>query len=187
MIEIARLVERCRHGDQLAWEALVRQFQGRVYGLSYHYLRDAEEARDATQEVFIRVYRRLDTFTGEGFLPWLLQLSRNCCVDRLRRLKARPPLTDLPCESGPALPDSRPGPEEAWLTDSRKRLVHRARGEMSENNREMILLKEIQGLNFREISEMLGLPIGTVKSRSNRARLELAQKVLALDPSYGGP
>jgi RNA polymerase sigma-70 factor (ECF subfamily) len=185
--EVATIVERCRRGDALAWEALVRQYQARVYAVAVHYLRDADEARDLAQDVFVKVYRNLDSFTGEGFLPWVLRMARNSAIDRLRRRKARPPSSDLPVDESSNLPAPGPSPEDAWLSDARKRLVHRALGRMSEQNREMILLKEIQGMNLNEIAEMLGVPIGTVKSRSNRARLELARRVVELDPSYGAP
>jgi len=185
--ETAAMVERCRKGDALAWEALVRRFQARVFGIAFHYLRDAEEARDLAQEVFVKVYRNLHGFTGDGFLPWLLRLARNGAIDRLRRRKARPPATDIPADESVDLPAPGPSPEEAWFADTRKQLVYRALGRMSERNRELILLKEIQGLNLNEISEMLGVPVGTVKSRSNRARLELARRVVEIDPSYGTP
>ena len=173
MADEALLIERCRQGDPLAWEALVREYQGRVYATAYHYLRDSEEARDLAQEAFVRVYRQLDKFAGGAFLPWLLRLTRNLCIDRTRRVKARPPASDIPADEAHDLADGGPGPEAAWLTDTRKRLVHRAMGQLSETNREMILLKEIQGLSLPEIAEMLGIPIGTAKSRSNRARIEL--------------
>jgi RNA polymerase sigma-70 factor, ECF subfamily len=185
LADVESIVERCRRGDALAWEALVREYQSRIFAVAHHYLRDAEEARDLAQEVFIKVYRNLDGFTGGGFLPWLLRLARNCAIDRLRRRKARPPASDLAVEEGVQVADDRPGADEVWLADARKRLVHRALGGMSEQNREIILLKEIQGLQIKEIAEMLGLPIGTVKSRSNRARIELARRVLELDPGYG--
>jgi RNA polymerase sigma-70 factor (ECF subfamily) len=185
--DVATIVERCRRGDALAWEALVRRFQARVYAVAYHYLRDADEARDLAQEVFVKVYRGLGSFTGGSFLPWLLRTARNGAIDRLRRRKARPPATDIPIEETSRLPAAGPSPEEAWLTDVRKRLVHQALDRMSDQGREMILLKEIQGLNLREISNLLDLPVGTVKSRSSRARLELARRVVELDPSYGRP
>jgi RNA polymerase sigma-70 factor (ECF subfamily) len=185
--DIEAIVERCREGDPLAWETLVRRHQARVYSVAYHYLRDSEEARDLAQDVFVRVYEKLDTFTGGAFLPWLLRLARNCAVDRLRRKKARPPSSDVSADAGANLADGRRGPEEEWLADARKRLVHAALGRLSEQNREVILLKEIQGLQIQEIAEVLGVPVGTVKSRSNRARIALARKVLELDPSYGVP
>ena len=188
MSDTQTLVERCRQGDDLAWERLVREHQGRVYAVAYHYVRQPDEARDLTQDAFVRVYQKLNSYTGEEFLPWLIRLVRNLCIDHLRRRKARPPISDVPvdeADGGLSIRDRRPDPEEVWLTDTRRRLVYDALRRMTGPDREIILLKEIQGLKFREIAALLQLPIGTVKSRSNRARVELAQQVLKLDPSYG--
>lgn len=185
MLELAPLLERCRSGDALAWEALVRRFQGRVYGLALHYLRNGEEARDVAQDVFIRVYQRLDSFEGGEFLPWLLHVARNAAVDRLRRLRARPPLQDVSIEDGPQLAGSGASPEQASAEGERKRLLYRALGAVGAKHREILILKEIEGLKLEEISSMLGVPVGTLKSRSSRARLELAARVRDLDPSYG--
>ena len=79
--DVAALVERCRRGDGLAWERLVRSCQGRVYGLAYHYRGSVEEARDLTQEVFVRVYQQLGTYKDDGFMAWLLRITRNLCTD----------------------------------------------------------------------------------------------------------
>jgi RNA polymerase sigma-70 factor (ECF subfamily) len=100
-------------------------------------------------------------------------------------MKARPPRSDVPVEDGPQLPDPSPDPEDNWMADQRKRLVYAALAQVSEPNREMILLKEIQGLNLQEIAALLAIPLGTVKSRSNRARLELARAIITLDPTAG--
>ena len=187
-IDDATLVQRCRQGDDLAWEQLVRRCQGRVYGLACHYLGSVEDARDVTQEVFVRAYRQLGTFEGDRLVAWLLRITRNLCIDQLRRRSARPPTETLragePDRTLPAAPG--PDPEQVWLADARKRTVHQAIQRLNDTSREMILLKEIQGLRLDEIARMLGLPIGTVKSRSNRARLELARHVIAIDPSYAG-
>ncbi|MCH7746722.1 MAG: sigma-70 family RNA polymerase sigma factor [Acidobacteria bacterium] len=183
--DVAALVERCRQGDDLAWERLVRSCQGRVYALAYHYLGGVEQARDLTQEVFVRVYQQLGTYKGDGFMAWLLRITRNLCIDQMRRQRARPPAEDLVAEDNEwALPDTAPDPEQSWLRDGKKRLVYDALRRLNGPSREMILLKEIQGLQLKEIAEMLGVPIGTVKSRSNRARVELARQVIAIDPSY---
>jgi RNA polymerase sigma-70 factor (ECF subfamily) len=184
---VAALVERCRRGDDLAWEQLVRSCQGRVYALAYHYLGGVEPARDLTQEVFVRIYQQLRTYEGNGFIAWLLRITRNLCIDQIRRRKARPPAEDLLAEDNEwAMPDTAPDPEQSWLRDGRKRLVYEALRHLNGPSREMILLKDIQGLQLKEIAIMLGLPIGTVKSRSNRARVELARQVIAIDPSYAG-
>lgn len=186
MLDVATLLERCRQGDELAWEALVRQFQGRAYAIACHYMRNAEEARDVAQEIFVRIYERLDTFHGdEAFLPWMLRLSRNACIDALRRRKARPQAADVVIDETVQLPSTAPTPEEAFVARSARELLYRAMDRMSDSDREILMLKEIQGLKVEEIASMLGIPTGTVKSRCNRARLDLAARVRRLDPSYG--
>jgi RNA polymerase sigma-70 factor (ECF subfamily) len=180
-MDIGPLLDRCRQGDELAWEALVRGHQARIYGLAYHYVGSAEEARDLTQDVFIRIYKGLDACTEPGhFVPWTIRIARNACIDHLRRRKARPPSQDLPVDEAWDLAAGGPSPEDDYVADSRRRLVHLALQTLSELSREIILLKDIQGLQFEEIATLLDIPIGTLKSRSNRARLELARKVLAL-------
>lgn len=164
----------------------MRRYQSRVYAVAWHYMRNAEEARDMAQEIFIRIYRRLETFQGgETFLPWMLSLARNACIDRIRERKARPPAQDIPADEGWEIRDSAPTPEEESEASARRRLLYRALEHMNAKSREMILLKEIQGLKLEEISNLLDVPVGTVKSRSNRARLELATTLRQLDPSYG--
>lgn len=180
-VEMQALLAEVRRGDELAWEAFIRTHQGRVFGLAYHYVGQAEDARDVAQDAFVRVYQHLAEIPDEpGLIPWLLAITRNLSIDHLRRRKARPPVWDLPIEDFKHLRASEEGPEEAELRASRKGRVHRALQELSELNREIILLKEIQGLGLEEIAGMLGVPLGTVKSRSNRARLELAEKLVAL-------
>ncbi|MHC4932687.1 MAG: RNA polymerase sigma factor [Planctomycetota bacterium] len=186
MADLATLVERCRRGDDLAWEALVRRFQARIYGLAMHYVRDPEEARDLAQEIFVQVYRKLDTFReNENLVPWMLRVGRNMCIDRLRRIKARPPADDVSLDDGAEIVAPDPTPEDAADATGRRRLLYHALDGMSEKHREVILLKDIQGLKLDEIANLLHEPIGTIKSRSNRARIELASRVRALDPSYG--
>jgi RNA polymerase sigma-70 factor, ECF subfamily len=175
--DLLRLV---RQGDDLAWEAFVRAHQGRVFGLAYHYTTHAEDARDLAQDVFVRIYQHLDRIPdSEGLVPWLVRITRNACIDFLRRRKARPPGWDLPVEVFSDLKDTAPDPLAAHEARRRSEGLHRALRELSNLNREMILLKEIQGLALEEIARLLEVPLGTVKSRSNRARLELADKLAA--------
>ncbi len=186
VVDVTTLIARCRQGDALAWEALVRGYQGRILGLARHYMRDPEEARDVAQEIFIRVYERLDSFQGgEKFVPWMLSLARNCCIDRLRRIKVRTPEHAVPIEDDPQIPAEGPNAEQQAQSGESHELLYAALDKMTETNREIILLKEIQGLKIEEISTILSVPIGTVKSRSNRARNELARRIRILDPSYG--
>lgn len=191
LLDLDTLLERCRQGDDLAWEALVRRYQGRVFGIALHYLRDREEARDTAQDVFVKLYRHFRSAPervpeDQAFLPWLLRLSRNACVDRLRRLKVRRPEgPTVPVDEAVDVAAPEPSLEESMVAGSRRALVYRALGELSEKSREMILLKDIQELKLEEIAELLNVPVGTVKSRSSRARVELATAVRGLDPSYG--
>ena len=185
-LELETLLERCRQGDELAWEALVRQFQARIFGLAYHYLRDREEARDVAQEAFIRIYRNLSGLkAGGNFAAWALRITRNCAIDRLRHLKARPPLDDAQVDEQVLISETYSAPDVEAMMNERQRLLYRALDLMSNVNREMILLKDVQGLRQREIADILSLPLGTVKTRSCRARVELARRILELDPSYG--
>jgi RNA polymerase sigma-70 factor (ECF subfamily) len=184
-IDPEQLLERCRQGDELAWEVLVRQHQGRICAIAYGYVGEQNEALDLAQDIFVRVYERLHTcIEADKFNGWLLSIARNACIDHLRRRKARPPRQDIPAAEMTDLAHGGPTPEDNLISSGRQRLVHRALQKLSEINREIIILKDIQGLPLEEISGMLGLPLGTVKSRSSRARVELAQAVVDLN---GGP
>ncbi len=184
LFDYADLIARCRRGDDLAWEALVRRLQGRVYAIAFHYLRDREEARDTAQDIFIRLYEKLHTVRADKpFLAWVMRLSRNCCIDRLRRLNVRTPAHSVPLEDAPELVVPNPTPEEACLDSARDRLVYRALGTLSDSNREILLLKDIQEMKLVDIAELLSAPLGTIKSRWNRARVELAKAVRMLEPS----
>jgi RNA polymerase sigma-70 factor (ECF subfamily) len=175
------IVERCREGDELAWEAFVRQHQRRVYSLATCYASDADTARDLAQDVFVRLYRTRRQWPGaDVMVPWMIRVARNVCLDHVRARKARPPLADVPADEMTDLASQTPSPEDDYQQASRRALFYRALKKLTGLSREMILLKEIQGLPIEEIASMLRIPLGTVKSRSNRARLELARNVLAL-------
>jgi RNA polymerase sigma-70 factor, ECF subfamily len=181
------LLKRCQQGDELAWEVLVRQQQARICSIAYGYVGDQDEAQDLAQDIFVRLYKRLDSCRdAEKFTSWLISIARNACLDHLRRRKARPPRQDIPAAEMAGLRSSGPTPEENWVRSSRQRLVHRALRQLSEINREIILLKDIQGLPLEEIAGMLELPVGTVKSRSSRARVELARAIVDLGDGPGG-
>jgi RNA polymerase sigma-70 factor (ECF subfamily) len=185
-MDLATLLERCRRGDELAWEAFVRQYQSRVYGIAYHYAGNPDDARDLAQEIFVRLYEKRGRWVApEQFLPWLIRLSRNACIDQLRRRAARPSLTGVSLDQVADVRASGGDPEDVRAAGARKRLLFRALQSLGALSREIILLKDIQGLSLEEAAGVLGVPIGTVKSRSNRARIELAQKVLALDADAG--
>jgi RNA polymerase sigma-70 factor (ECF subfamily) len=186
-MDLSEILRSCRSGDELAWEALVRLHQARVYAIAYHYLGSPEDARDLAQEVFVRIYQNIHLCADEQmFIPWMIRIARNACVDYLRRRKARPPAQDVDVVEATHLASGGRNPEEEWAESSKKRLIYRALRELTDINREIILLKEILGLSLDEIASALKVPLGTVKSRSNRARIELAQKLMALAGEYGG-
>ncbi len=181
-VDLASILARCAAGDALAWEAVVRQFQSRIYSISYHYVGNAEDARDLTQDIFIRIYRNIAScLDAEMFLPWVIRIARNACVDHLRRRNARPHGREVALDDAVGLHAEGKRPDEEYAAASRKNLIHRALAELSLLNREIIILKEIQGLQLNEIADMLHVPLGTIKSRSNRARIELARKVVSMD------
>ena len=185
--QIETLLAQCRAGDEVAWETLVRRFQGRVFAVTLRYFRDREEARDVAQDVFVALYRNLDRVRDDrAFLAWLVRLTRNRCLDRLRRLDARRWDRAVPLEEARELPDTVPGPDERGMMAASRDLIRRALEGLSVASREMIVLKEIRELQLTEIAARLDLPLGTVKSRSHRARRELAEAVRTLDPTAAG-
>ena len=187
-MDLAMLLERCKAGDELAWEALVRQFQARVFGIAFHYTGNTEDARDLAQEIFIRIYRHLDLCGDEGmFVPWMIRISRNASIDHLRRKKARPAPADVAVDEMVHLQAPGLNPEEYSMADARRQVIHLAFRKLTALNREVILLREILELPLEEIASMLKIPLGTVKSRINRARIELAERVRALAAHTGEP
>jgi RNA polymerase sigma-70 factor, ECF subfamily len=180
-MELVDLIERCKQGDDLAWEAFVRQFQRRVYSITSAYTTDRDEAGDMAQDVFLRLFETRNRWApAEAFIPWLVRVARNVCLDRLRRKKARPPAEDMQADEMLDLASGTATPEAELVSTRDRQQVWTALRGLGAISREMILLKEIQGLSLQQIGEMLNLPIGTVKSRSNRARLELAEQVLEI-------
>ncbi len=178
-MDLPQLLSLVRTGDELAWEGFIRTYQRRVFGLAYHYTGNTSDALDLAQDVFVRIYENLGLIPdAEGCQPWILRITRNACIDHLRRRKARPPLWDLPSDEMFDLRSTEQTAEEAHQEEVQKSAVHRALLELTDLNREIILLKEIHGLGIETIATMLQIPVGTVKSRSSRARLELADKLV---------
>ncbi len=180
-MQLDALLERCRQGDELAWEAFVRQYQRRIYSLATCYATDADDARDLAQDIFVRLFRTRKQWAETAvFMPWMIRVARNVCLDRVRARRARPPASDVPADELATLAAASGNPDEDYALATRRRLFYRALQKLTSISREIILLKDIQGLQLEEIATMLHIPLGTAKSRSNRARLELARSVLAL-------
>lgn len=173
------LVERCLGGDDSAWEALVRLHTRRVYGLCYRFTGRDSEAQDLTQDVFLRVFRALGGFrSSEGsFATWLTRLTRNLLIDHYRRTRHE--------RATDSIEDQLPRVEEGFISVNRpdaalagreaSDLLQGALARLSPELRETIILRDLQEMEYREIAEILGIPEGTVKSRLNRGRAELAR------------
>jgi RNA polymerase sigma-70 factor (ECF subfamily) len=173
------LVERCLSGDAGAWEDLVRQHTRRVYGLCYRFTGRDSDAQDLTQDVFLRVFRALGSFrSAEGcFTTWLTRLTRNLLIDHYRRTRNLR-VTDSIEEQLPRVEQgfvavSRPDSQLAGREASE--LLQAALGRLSPELRETIILRDLQEMEYREIAQVLDIPEGTVKSRLNRGRAELAR------------
>lgn len=180
-IDLPVLVNECRAGDPLAWEAFVRQFQGRLYAVASSYVASREEARDIAQEIFVRLYQKRSLWPpAEEFLPWMFRTARNLCIDHLRRAKARPAGVDLSEEVLDGLPSEVRDPEGHAVAASARAAVWQGLKRLTAISREIIVLRDIQGLSLEEVAAVLKIPTGTIKSRSNRARLELARVLTEL-------
>jgi RNA polymerase sigma-70 factor (ECF subfamily) len=152
-----RTLERARRGDPGAFEDLVRTYQGDVWRFAYHFTRDRALADDVTQEAFLRAYRFLKGFRGDSrFTSWLFRIVRNCAMDQIR---ARNVYVE------------RVTPISGTVADPQARVeLHEALGAVSAEHREPFLLVEVFGLSYQEAADVLGVRVGTIKSRMHRAR-----------------
>ncbi len=175
----AQLIEQCLAGEDTAWEDLVKVYTRRVYALCYRFTNSPTEAQDLTQEVFLRVFRTLKSFrVGEGsFLVWLTRLTRNLLIDHYRRSRADR-VTD-------SIEEQRGELEEKMTLSMRtdgmlagreaSEALQAGLAKLSPELREAVILRDVEELEYREIAQTLNVPEGTVKSRLNRGRAELAR------------
>lgn len=184
--ETNALVSRCLQGDSHAWRQIVESQHRRVYSLCYRFTGSAGDAEDLTQDVFLKVYRNLKTFDIErgSFQAWLTSLTRNLLVDHFRRTRTEQTTHSLDTgwddPDGLSSPAERiPGQELDPLQHSIDRelqaLVQRALLQVSPELREVVILRDLKDMDYKEIAEVLRIPEGTVKSRINRGRTELAR------------
>jgi RNA polymerase sigma-70 factor (ECF subfamily) len=182
----ALLVRRCKAGDAGAWEELVRQFHRRIYSICYRFTGSADEAQDLSQEVFIRVYRTLDSYepARASFMTWVATMTRNLLVDHFRKSKhdrqtdsLESSISDEPdaVTLGEQLQDVSAGPDVRLQSRETREMVQRALQRISPELREAVILRDLQDMDYKEIALALKVPEGTVKSRINRGRTELAR------------
>jgi RNA polymerase sigma-70 factor, ECF subfamily len=182
---VAMLVRRCIAGDAVAWEEIVRTYNRRIYNICYRFAGSGDDAEDLTQEVFIKMYRTLTTYdhTKGAFATWVTTITRNLLVDHFRKGKQQR-LTDsidATSEHEDAVPLSEQIQDQSAPPDAHVRsrevgeTVHAALGRLSPELREAVILRDLQDMDYREIATVLKVPEGTVKSRINRGRAELAR------------
>ena len=179
-VEDRQLVDRCLSGDTTAWEEIVRQNSRRIYNLCFRFTGRAEDAEDLSQEAFIRVYRNLGSYHAEqgSLATWICSLTRNLLIDHYRRTRYQrmtDSIDDAEAAPGHDLPSRERGPEQAvWSREVRDQ-VQEALTRLSPELREAVILRDLQDMDYKEIAQALHLPEGTVKSRINRGRIELAR------------
>ena len=174
------LVSRCLGGDEAAWEELVRQHTRQVYGICFRFTNSGQEAQDLTQEVFMRVFRTIKTFrsTEGSFNTWLARVTRNLLIDHYRRSRQER-VTDSIEEQLPMLEEEGAGaavrPDSAVAGREASEILQVTLQKLSPDLREAVILRDLQEMEYREIAQVLSIPEGTVKSRINRGRAELAR------------
>ena len=166
------LVERCRQGDLAAFETIYRAHSGRLYSVACRMLGNPADAEDLLQEIFLAAHRKLDSFRGESALgTWLYRLATNLCLDHLRSRAARTgQLTDA-LDSEPALADA--GSQRLAERTVARMDLERAMAQLPEGCRAAFVLHDVEGLEHREVADVLGIAEGTSKSQVHKARLRL--------------
>lgn len=180
------MVQACLSGDAAAWEEIVRLHNRRIYNICYRFTGSADQADDLAQEVFIKVYRTLSSYDLEkgSFITWLTTLTRNLLVDNFRKsrlqrmsdsLDAQPQSQEEGLPISERLADQGPSPDAHIQSRETQELVQQALTKLSPELREAVILRDLQDMDYRDIAAVLKVPEGTVKSRINRGRTELAR------------
>ena len=178
------LISRARDGDREAFGALVEQYRDNVYRLAYRMCGNAYDADEAAQEAFVAAWRALPNFRGDAkFSTWLYRLTTNAAIDVMRREKRHQTVGDGEMVD---LADDADSPQETVERTEQQEAVQKALATLSEEYREVLLLRYMEELDYAEIAEVLQLPSGTVKSRINRAKAALKTALLKSGNIFGG-
>lgn len=176
-------MERARKGDLDAFNELVIRYQKTAYNVAYRILGDAEAAADAVQDAFLKAFKNIRRFRGGSFKSWMFRIVTNTCYDVLRARKRRPSSSldgmEVELNHTPLGDSGVESPEEYAIRQELNRLIQEAINSLPPEQRVIIVLSDIEGFDYREISETLGIPLGTVKSRLSRARAKVRDLLLA--------
>ena len=192
----AELVARCLNGDDAAWRELVERYSAKVYRIAWHRTYDRAEAEELTQDCFLKVWENLDRYepTEASLLAWIATLSRNLSIDHFRKRRREKGFQFVSDDALVSLLPGSDDPSADAVRRERLRMLLDALAQLPDELAEVVQMRDLDGLDYREIADLLGLPDGTVKSRLNRARVELARIVrerigaapLARGPLFGG-
>ena len=183
---IDALIANCLGGDQIAWEEIVRQHRRKVFNIAYKFTGRHDEAEDLTQDIFLKIFKSLHTFDRRAnFQTWLVSVSRNLCIDHYRSVRKERETIDRDVDPGDLMPVSvEVSPYMALEARDRVSMLREAMTSLPDTLRTAVLLRDIQELTYQEIADQLALPEGTVKSRINRGRTELARQIKRLKDQH---
>ena len=171
------LARRAAKADPAAWDEIIARYGERIFNLAYRFAGTSAEAEELTQDIFLKLYSQLHRYRGDvPLVAWSLRLSRNLCIDHYRHHRQRLQSEVVSEDVLVHFAGTDDPHQQSWLRE-RRQMVHRTLAEMPEDQATVILLRDLQGLAYEEVSVFLDLPIGTVKSRLNRARRELTQRL----------
>ncbi len=178
--EEALLIKRAQKGDAAALEALLMLYEKRVYNIAYRYMGNEADAYDMAQEALIKLYRGVRSFKGQSaFSSWVYRLTVNTCLDGLRKRRKTPMSLDLALENGVMFEAGEgTAPEACALSIENAADIQRAICTLSDGHKEVVVLRDINGLTYEEIAYSLGISVGTVKSRLNRGRQRLKELLI---------
>jgi len=181
------LIQRCLRGDQQAWELIVRQYWRKVFNIAYKFVGKHDAAEDLAQDIFLKIFKSLSTFDRRAnFQTWLISVSRNLCIDHYRSVRKERETIDRDVDPNELSPASHEISPMAHLEQrDRVVLLRHALAELPDTLKTAVLMRDIQEMTYQEIADRLQLPEGTVKSRINRGRTELARHVKRMIDSTG--
>lgn len=180
------LIQQAQKGDLDAFNSLVLSFQDQVYSTTYRIMGEPAVAADMAQDAFITAYRKIKSYRGGSFKGWLLRIATNTCYDELRKLKRRPAvgLDDLPDaenDDGPALPSNEQTPEQAAQQSELSAAIQQCINALKAEQRIVMIMSDVQGMNYQEIADTIEVKLGTVKSRLSRARRDVRDCLQAFE------
>jgi len=183
--EIDEIIERCLKGDQVAWAVIMDRHRRKVFNLAYKFVGRHDEAEDLTQDIFVKIFKALHTFDRRAnFQTWLISISRNLCIDHYRSVRKERATMARDVDASELTPASRErGPLAQLEQSDLKEIIRRAMSELPDALRVAVTLRDLQEYSYQEIADQLHLPEGTVKSRINRGRIELARQIRRIQDS----